>query len=126
METLFLAPNRARYAVVGEGAKKLKRMGLPTEFEALSIGSATRQVAIIPLDEAGREDAEVLTKAANLHEELLLALGRAADRLAQCSNDILNPCWDDRADDVPGKHWGGGQACAFCTAAASLAKAKRT
>lgn len=32
-----------------------------------------------------------------------------------CKCDILNPCWDNRPDDVPGKHWAGGRACEPCT-----------
>lgn len=37
-----------------------------------------------------------------------------------CQNDVLNPCWDSRPDDVPGQHWGGPEfkACAACTRAA--------
>jgi hypothetical protein len=35
-----------------------------------------------------------------------------------CRFDKLNPCWDGRKDDVPGKHWGGGDACGPCTEAA--------
>lgn len=32
-----------------------------------------------------------------------------------CQFDVLNPCWDSRKNDVPGKHWGGGKACNACT-----------
>lgn len=37
-----------------------------------------------------------------------------------CQFDVLNPCWDNRPTDVPGKHWGGDdiEACPACTAAA--------
>lgn len=35
-----------------------------------------------------------------------------------CKIDVLNPCWDGRKNDVAGKHWGGGKACAACTEAA--------
>lgn len=39
-----------------------------------------------------------------------------------CLFDALNPCWDNRPDDVAGQHWSGlGPACAGCTAAAKLA-----
>lgn len=38
-----------------------------------------------------------------------------------CRCDVLNPCWDNRADDVPGEHWGGGPACEPCTTAALAA-----
>jgi len=39
-----------------------------------------------------------------------------------CDNDRLNPCWNGRATDVPGKHWGVGDACPSCCARAALAK----
>lgn len=35
-----------------------------------------------------------------------------------CNIDVLNPCWDNRIDDVPGRHWGGGPACEPCLRAA--------
>lgn len=35
-----------------------------------------------------------------------------------CKHDVLNPCWNNRKDDIPGKHWGGGLACEPCTNAA--------
>lgn len=40
-----------------------------------------------------------------------------------CQYDVLNPCWDNRPDDVPGKHWGGGDACPECNLRAAIAKA---
>lgn len=39
-----------------------------------------------------------------------------------CCYDVLNPCWDNRKDDIPGKHWGGGIACKPCTEAAIAAR----
>lgn len=38
-----------------------------------------------------------------------------------CQYDVLNPCWDNRTDDIPGKHWGGDDiaACPACTKAAT-------
>lgn len=42
-----------------------------------------------------------------------------------CQFDVLNPCWDNRPRDVPGKHWGEGDACAACTRAANEAVARR-
>lgn len=42
-----------------------------------------------------------------------------------CRYDVLNPCWDNRRSDVPGKHWSGlGNACKPCTEAARRASAK--
>jgi hypothetical protein len=36
-----------------------------------------------------------------------------------CQFDILNPCWDNRKSDIPGKHWSGlCDACPACTKAA--------
>ena len=45
-----------------------------------------------------------------------------------CRCDVLNPCWDDRPDDVPGLHWASEPgdpfpACQPCTEAA-FAKAE--
>lgn len=52
---------------------------------------------------------------------------READRRMSpklyCQCDLLNPCWDNRPDDVPGKHWGGGDACSHCNLRAAIAKA---
>lgn len=50
-----------------------------------------------------------------------------ADRAMQpklyCQCDVLNPCWDNRPNDVPGKHWAGGDACSHCNLRAAIAKA---
>jgi hypothetical protein len=55
--------------------------------------------------------------------ELLAACERLiADE--DCRNDHNNPCWAERPTDVPGKHWGVGDACAVCVAKAAIAKAK--
>lgn len=42
-----------------------------------------------------------------------------------CQFDALNPCWNNRPTDVPGKHWGVGDACPVCTARALIAKIER-
>lgn len=39
----------------------------------------------------------------------------------RCKFDMLNPCFDNRPHDTPGKHADGTEACAFCTARAFLA-----
>jgi hypothetical protein len=55
--------------------------------------------------------------------ELLAALRLTVTALGErCLTDVLNPCWDARPNDVPGHHWGGGNACAVCTARAVIAK----
>lgn len=62
---------------------------------------------------------------AQLEADLVLALEalRALNlKSHHCSNDPLNPCWDDRPDDIPGKHWGMGDACAKCNARAAIAQ----
>ena len=37
-----------------------------------------------------------------------------------CQNDVLNPCWDNRPDDIPGTFWGEKDtpSCAACAAEA--------
>lgn len=49
---------------------------------------------------------------------------RAFPVAALCRFDILNPCWDGRKNDIPGKHWAGGDACQPCTDAAHRVRAK--
>lgn len=44
-------------------------------------------------------------------------------RFMYCQCDVLNACWDNRPDDVPGKHWGGGDACPECNLRAAIAGA---
>lgn len=46
-------------------------------------------------------------------------------KLRYCDNDALNPCWDGRPSDAPGKHWGGGDACPACSMRAAIAAATR-
>lgn len=61
----FVAPRTAFYESVNKEA--LIAAGLPTRFEALSIGLFSAQLAIIPLDESSRENAELLCKLWNDH-----------------------------------------------------------
>lgn len=44
-----------------------------------------------------------------------------------CQNDVLNPCWDNRPDDIPGRFWGEKDiaACPACTAEAVKHARKR-
>lgn len=57
--------------------------------------------------------------------ELLVALNMLNDSGSLvCMFDHLNPCWDDRPSDAPGRHWGEGDACACCIARAAIAKAE--
>jgi len=69
--------------------------------------------------------AEQYNELAAQRDELLAALRaltEAHDR--PCLWDVLNPCWDNRATDIPGKHWGVGDACPLCTARAAISKAE--
>lgn len=60
-----------------------------------------------------------------MHATAPMLLQVAEDCAARrCDNDPINPCWDGRSGDVPGLHWGGGRACAPCTARAVLADIK--
>jgi hypothetical protein len=43
-----------------------------------------------------------------------------------CQVDIKNPCFDNRPNDVLGKHWGGGNACSHCLAVGLLSLAQQT
>ncbi len=40
-----------------------------------------------------------------------------------CKFDVLNPCWDNRPDDVPGQHWAG-EGCKACEPCTRGAKAE--
>jgi hypothetical protein len=61
---------------------------------------------------------------ADVADEALAALALAVTALGgYCLVDVLNPCWNARPNDVTGQHWGGGKACAVCTARAVIAKA---
>lgn len=66
---------------------------------------------------AGLPDAQLFA-AARL---MVAALRRAVAKFERCLNDPLNPCWAGRPGDVVGRHWGVGEACEFCHAAAVLA-----
>lgn len=41
-----------------------------------------------------------------------------------CQFDVLNPCWDNRPDDIPGKHWGDPDVTGCLACAAEAAKRK--
>ena len=56
----------------------------------------------------------------------LRGLKEAASRMdLGCLCDLLNPCWNNRPDDIPGKHWAGGRACAPCSVRAALDSVSR-
>lgn len=57
--------------------------------------------------------------------EMLAALKGLVQATTPCRADYLNPCWDGRRADVPGRHWSGlAEACEVCTAKAAIAKAE--
>ena len=63
-----IGPKEATYGIVGEAEVKLKSIGLPTQFHALSIGARGGrgpQVCIIPLDESSREAADKICELLN-------------------------------------------------------------
>lgn len=64
-----IATKISNYQFSGEEAAKLRTAGLPTRFEALSIGANDGrgpQVAIIPLDESSRANAKLIEAAPKL------------------------------------------------------------
>lgn len=68
-----------------------------------------------------------LLKAARPLVAMTFDEARAAEDIGQsllyCRRDVLNPCFSNRPQDVPGKHWGGGEACPECNLRAAIAVA---
>jgi hypothetical protein len=85
-EPWYIEPHTATYRVVsaanhaGERLAMLAAIGA-LQFEALSIGTRRGQVAIVPLDESSRENAEFIVRACNAHDAMLDALCKARDEL---------------------------------------------
>ena len=69
-----VAPKKAMYGAFGEEARKLEAVGLPTQFEGLSIGTDNGQVAIIPLDESNEANAQLIAAAPELLEACIFIL----------------------------------------------------
>jgi len=63
IENWSVAPNKAFYNLDGEDAEKLKSVGLPIRFEALSVGNEQGQIAIIPLDNSNEFNARLISYA---------------------------------------------------------------
>lgn len=59
----YIAPKVIKYTFVDQSEiDKAKAHGLPTEFEALSVGTKDGQLCIVPLDESSREIATLLVR----------------------------------------------------------------
>lgn len=43
-----------------------------------------------------------------------------------CENDVLNPCWDNRPNDIPGTFWGERDIASCPACAAEAAKHTRS
>lgn len=68
-----VAPRAARYQVVNDDPKvqaRLEALGLD-KFTALSIGTESGQLCIVPLDESSRENAEFIVRACNAYPDLV-------------------------------------------------------
>lgn len=77
-----VAPREARYQVVNDDPKvqaRLEELGLD-KFTALSVGTESGQLCIVPLDESSRENAELIARACNAHDDLVKALEWIATR----------------------------------------------
>lgn len=66
------------YCLTGKEADKLINAGLAPSFQDLSVGIPTGQIAIIPLDESNRENAQKISAVPEMYEALLAA--RAYDQ----------------------------------------------
>ena len=67
--------------------------------------------------EEDEANARLIAEAPNLLKEL-----KRLTATDGCHYDQLNPCWNNRPTDIPGRHWGGGNACPICSALAAIAK----
>lgn len=76
------------------------------------------------LPEVHRETGKWLILAADDLDSAAAALEAKDEALRRldltCTTDVLNPCWDARPTDKPGRHWGWGEACASCQARFAL------
>lgn len=79
-----VAPRVGRYQVIP--ATEHERIQLASinglEFEALSVGGANRQMAIIPLDESNIDNANLIAAAPEMLEAIEKLLILAGDRLS--------------------------------------------
>lgn len=84
----------ARYAAVGDHARKLRAAGLPVEFDAMSVGKQTGQIAIIPLDESNEKNGRLIAGVPVMYAALAqIALYQGsdypADKCAEIAMDAL-------------------------------------
>lgn len=83
-----IGPKRALYEVSDSYEKqKLEWHGVYSKFEALSVGTATAQIAVIPLDESTSENAAFIAEARNAISKLLAVIDlyeEALTKSCQC------------------------------------------
>lgn len=90
-----------KYRVPIASIEALKKAGLSLEFEALSIGTTSGQIAIIPLDESNEANAKFIVRACNTHEALLEALkAMRALKVDRWRDDIFTVVDAERAADA--------------------------
>ncbi len=65
---------RAIYRVGEKEEAKLKAYGMPTQFEAVSIGTKQGQIAIIPLDESSLANGQLISAAPEMYKALTKCL----------------------------------------------------
>jgi hypothetical protein len=105
-----------------------ERNSLYVEIKELRAENAKPSAAVLGLVRKLRESTAGELAQQGEIEKLraeLAELREAAEPVAmvnECLCDPLNPCWDNRPADVPGKHWGGGEACINCSFRAALAR----
>lgn len=93
----YLEALPAHYQVVGvhdhasERLTAIRQLNLH-RFEALSIGTKTGQVCIVPLDESNQETAEFIVRACNAHDDTLSALKELHQLLTD--NNLTYPLSD--------------------------------
>lgn len=81
----YIARRENKYKTAPEDPREvehLAKLGLDT-FAALSIGTDQNQVAIVPLDESSRENAERIVSCVNAHDDLVATLREAEAQLAE-------------------------------------------
>lgn len=109
------------------------------EKRAMQIRKGTRTIAEVMLVNEPEDqyvNGLLIVRAVNAYEDLLkenITLRIQKEKLLEaakvnipgCNFDVLNPCWDNRPTDKPGKHWGIGEACPSCKMEAVIAQVEK-